>query len=524
MSNAVHHGTWWDRKKTVPVQELMEGRFTRLFPDAPPAVFTDADLARLAEAMTAPLDSPPTAEDKVDAEENSGISAFYTYFGQFLDHDLTLDATSKLREQLTPEQLKLLVDFRTPRFDLDSLYGRGPNEQPYLYQDDHIRMQLGEPMSGNPHDPGAVDVPRGPNGRALIGDPRNDENRIVSQLQATMLRFHNAVAALMPGAGFAEVRQAVLWHYQWVIINDFLPTIIQAATIQEVFPHLAGGGTLAEHPPQFKTPGLQGSSKGLPLMPVEFSVAAYRFGHSMIRPIYRLNETIDRRQIFSTATDAGGDLGGFRPVPSDWAVDWQFFLDLKNGAVPSSPADGNDPITRKPQPAYKIDTSLVNPLGLLPDRIASDPASLARRNLERGLAFSLPSGQTVAGLLGLGSLTDEQITIGKATKDDTRVPLATLAPAMAGNTPLWTYILSEAQVTSWALQPTATDKDTIPIRLGPVGGHLIAEVFAALLLGDPTSLLTAGRGFTPLPALSPGRSFGLAELINAAIKPVGPPA
>ena len=123
MSNALHHGTRWDRKKTVPVKELMEGRFTRLFPDAPPAVLNDVDLARLAEAMTALLDSPPTREDKVDAEENSGISAFYTYFGQFLDHDLTLDTTSKLREQLTPEQLKLLVNFRTPRFDLDSLYG-----------------------------------------------------------------------------------------------------------------------------------------------------------------------------------------------------------------------------------------------------------------------------------------------------------------------------------------------------------------------------------------------------------------
>ena len=92
-------------------------------------------------------------------------------------------------------------------------------------------MQLGEPMSGNPHDPGVVDVPRGPNGRALIGDPRNDVNRIVSQLQATMLRFHNAVATRMPDAGFAEVRQAVLWHYPWVIINDFLPTVIHAATV-----------------------------------------------------------------------------------------------------------------------------------------------------------------------------------------------------------------------------------------------------------------------------------------------------
>ena len=124
------------------------------------------------------------------------IPAAYTYLGQFVDHDLTFDPTSQLRESLTQAQLQALVDFRTPRFDLDNLYGRGPDDQPYMYEEDGIHMLLGEPMSGNPFDPGAVQPPRGPNGRALVGDPRNDENRIVAQLHAIFLRFHNRVVDL----------------------------------------------------------------------------------------------------------------------------------------------------------------------------------------------------------------------------------------------------------------------------------------------------------------------------------------
>ena len=514
MTNDMRHGTWWDKMKDVPLEAIMEGRFTRLFPDAEAATFADDDLVKLADKLTAGPDIPPTSENEVDAEENTGISSVYTYFGQFIDHDLTLDPASNLREKLTKEQVKQLVDFRTPRFDLDNLYGRGPDDQPYLYRPDGVRLLLGAPMSGNPHDSASADVPRGPNGRALIGDPRNDENRIVSQLQSTMLRFHNAMADAMPGASFDEIREAVRWHYQWVVINDFLPTIIQAHTVREVFPHLAHDVSIEVAPPCFSIAKLHG---GLELMPVEFSVAAYRFGHSMIRPIYRINETIQRRQIFSTSADPAGDLGGMRPIPPDWAVDWQFFIDLDHGAPFGSTTDANDPITRKPQPAYKIDTSLVNPLGLLPAIVASNPSSLALRNLERGVTFGLPSGQTVAQLLGKTPIPDDQLVIGKATADDERVPLASFLPSMAGNAPLWVYVLSEAQSTSWALGASNPDKDSIPIRLGPVGGHLIAETFAALLVGDHKSFVRANPSFTPRADFSHNGTFGLAEMINVAL-------
>jgi hypothetical protein len=513
MSNELRHGTWWDRMRGVPLEQAMQGRFTRLFPEQPDAPYDEDDLHKLAAAMTADPDIPPTPETEQDAEENTGIPALYTYFGQFIDHDLTLDPTSSLREKLTDQQLHDLEDFRTPRFDLDCLYGRGPDDQPYLYQPDGIHLQLGNPMSGNDRDSHAVDVPRGPNGRALIGDPRNDENRIVAQLQATMLRFHNAVADLMPDTGFAAVRDQVRWHYQWVVVNDFLPTIINQATIQSLFPHLASGKSVIEDQPR---PQLPGAEHGLNLMPVEFSVAAYRFGHSMIRPIYRLNESLSRRQIFSTSTDPAGDLGGMRPIPSDWAIDWQFFLDIGDGAM-SQPPEPNDPIRRAPQHSYKIDTSLVNPLGLLPAVIAAHPSSLAERNLLRGLTFALPSGQQVAEHLGETPLADAHIRIGKATsvKKEQGRPITAISRHFAGHAPLWTYVLAEAWDTSWAA--VAKPDNSTPIRLGPVGGRLVGGTFAALLLGDRTSLL-ASPNFTPLAALTQSDgTFGLAQLINAAL-------
>jgi hypothetical protein len=344
----------------------------------------------------------------------------------------------------------------------------------------------------------------------LIGDPRNDENRIVAQLQATMLRFHNAMAERMPGASFAEIRDQVRWHYQWVVVNDFLPTIVDATVVRSVFPDLGEGGAVPT-----PVPGLPKSAH-LQLMPVEFSVAAYRFGHSMIRPIYRLNESLSRRQIFSTSADPAGDLGGFRPIPSDWAIDWQFFLDIGDGA-PLDPPEANDSIERKPQLSYKIDTSLVNPLGLLPATVASNPSSLAERNLLRGRTFRLPSGQQVAEALGEKPLADSEIRIGKATTDpaDVRGTITEISSRFTGHCPLWAYVLAEAWHHSWAADHAPTN--ATPVRLGPVGGRLVAGTFAALLDGDNTSLLHRGKGFRPRQDLRHNDRFGLAELIKAAL-------
>jgi hypothetical protein len=487
----LRHGTWWDRRKDDSLEEVMGGRFTRLFPYLPSARFAQHDLEQLAHEMTAPKDTD--ADTEPDPEENPGIPAAYTYLGQFVDHDLTFDPISHLRETLTGAQLRALVDFRTPSFDLDNLYGRGPDDQPYMYKKDGIRMLLGERMMGDPFDPGAVQLPRGPSGRALIGDPRNDENRIVAQLHAIFLRFHNRVVHKMGGrkhVSFREAREQVRWHYQWILVNDFLPRILEGQTYQSVFPD-----------PYGPVPGIPRLRENdLELMPVEFSVGAYRFGHSMVRPQYKLNPDIER-PIFA---DDGDDLGGFRPIPAGWAIDWQLFIGLGHDAEPA------------PQLSYKIDTSLVHPLGNLPSRIAKDPSSLALRNLMRGAAFQLPSGQQVAAALGIPPIADEKLMIGPATVGGKRRPITEVAPGLAGNAPLWVYILSEAQVMSWK-NASGPVSDKTPIRLGPVGGRLVAEVFASLLRGDRTSYLYAEPTFKPIPDFTRNGTFGLAQLINVAL-------
>jgi hypothetical protein len=502
-SNLIPHGTWWDLKKADPPDQVMTGRFTRLFPDLPGARFNQHELQLLAEAMTAPAEeSGPEAE----AEENRTIPAAYTYLGQFADHDITFDPISHLRETLSPAQLNALVDFRTPRFDLDNLYGRGPDDQPYMYEEDGIHLLPGEAMLGHPFDPGAVQLPRGPSGRALIGDPRDDENRIIAQLHAIFLRFHNKLADRLGGkrsTSFQQVRDLVRWHYQWILVNDFLPAVVERQTYQSVFPNPYRTVTTI---PKLRDHDLE-------LMPVEFSVAAYRFGHSMVRPRYQLNEKIGA-PIFSTEPGGTADLGGFRPIPADWAIDWQFFIDLDHGA---GSAAGAGPGMRKPQLSFKIDTSLAHPLGDLPPRIAMDPSSLALRNLERGAIFQLPSGQSVARALGIPAIADKDLLIGKATADSQRKPITKVASGFANNAPLWAYILSEAQVTSWKGTDSQLAKDDIPIKLGPLGGRLVAEVFASLLRGDPTSYLNADHKFVPIKDFTHGGTFGLAELINIVL-------
>jgi hypothetical protein len=490
-TSLLRHGTWWDRVKSEPLNEVMGGRFTRLFPYLPTARFKRRDLKELARVMTAPEE--PEQEGKDDPEENKGLPAAYTYLGQFVDHDLTFDPISHLRSTLNPAQLQELVDFRTPRFDLDNLYGRGPDDQPYMYEDDGLSMLLGERMPGHPFDPGAVQLPRGPSGRALIGDPRNDENRIVAQLHAIFLRFHNQVVRQLGGrkhVSFQEVRDQVRWHYQWILVNDFLRTILAKKTYKSVFPD----------PFTYVTTMPRLREKDLELMPVEFSVAAYRFGHSMVRPQYKLNPDIER-PIFG---DDGDDLGGFRPIPAGWAIDWQLFINLGLDAG------------HKPQLSYKIDTSLVHPLGHLPSRIAQHPSSLALRNLERGATFQLPSGQQVATALGIPPIPDEKLMIGPATTGGKQRPITEVVPGLVGNAPLWAYILSEAQVMSWK-NASGPVSDQIPIRLGPVGGRLVAEVFASLLRGDRTSYLYAEPTFKPIPDFTRRGTFGLAQLINVVL-------
>lgn len=479
-----------------------EGRFGRMFRTLPAANHSEQCLKALACHMIAPRETKPFSDDP-DAEENSGISAGYTYFGQFIDHDLTFDPSSSLEKTNDPDGL---TDFRTPRFDLDCIYGRGPDDQPYLYRDGGLRMLQGCKLSGT-SDRGARDVPRnapfeGDRRRALIGDPRNDENVIVSQLQGIFLRFHNAVVARMESLSngakveFEDVQRVVRWHYQWVVLHDFLPTIVGHEVIDSILPHLASGESIYVDKPQLRF----FHWRYAPFMPIEFAAAAYRFGHSMVRPFYRVSGSVGHLPIFKNPTAFGEDLTGFDAFPPRWAIDWKLFFAFDENA----PKTGADRV----QPAYKIDTSLVNPLGALPQRIAETVPSLAERNLLRGLRMNLPSGQTIARQMGLEPIDDDKLFIGKATKEDSEnnLPLLKVSEEFRNNAPLWYYILAEAQ------QQFCND-DT-PIRLGDVGGRIVAETFIGLLLGDSHSYIAQEPNWQPF--FGDGGKFMIHDLIAAA--------
>src|SRR5215510_12964479 len=323
---------------------LFEGKFGRMFRALRPATFgstveeSEQNLLRLGEAMSADFDAPKDGKD----DEESGIPALYTYLGQFIDHDLTFDPASSLQKQNDPDAL---VDFRTPRFDLDCVYGRGPDDQPYLY-DGHNHFLLGDPLSGG-GDPGARDLARNqatPR-RALIGDPRNDENVIVSQLHGLFLRFHNRLVQENPQSPFAEIQRLVRFHYQFVVVNDFLPRIIHSSVI----------GALKSHG-RYDRDKLQFFRwKNDPFMPVEFSVAAYRLGHSMVRPGYRLNDNV-LKPIFPVPSQGLPEgLTGFRAMNPVWGIDWGRFIDVDKRKYDGTPAENR----RRLQLAYRLDTSVV---------------------------------------------------------------------------------------------------------------------------------------------------------------------
>ena len=476
--------------------------FGQMFPRLPAAQWPAADLNALADEVMADQEADVTPEGEVDDEENGDIDAGYTYAGQFIDHDLTLD--NRPNDLTTPVDPRTLPNGRTAAFDLDSVYGGGPAASPQLYAADRLHLLLGAPLTGTLDDPGSVDMPRDPaSGQALGGDPRNDENRIVAGLHTIVLRFHNEwvdrVKAQHPrwssSQVFSEAQRQVRWHYQWAVLTDFLPAVVGRPALSAVFPRGVRSPRLSNY---------RACAQG---MPVEFSVAAYRFGHSMVRPIYRLNAAMpERLPVFASLSPDANDLGGFRPSPPGLSVDWRFFFNMEQPRRVGFP-----------QASYRIDNSLVFPLSLLPTGAAgTGPTSLAVRNLLRGQQVGLPSGQAVARAMGIRPLRPDQILVGKATGDEAdAVAISTISPELATRTPLWTYVLAETTATAFPVRRgRITGPQVAPFRLGPVGGRIVAETFAGLLQADRGSVVNAPR-FRPDPAIAVGGRFGFKELIAA---------
>jgi hypothetical protein len=471
----------------VPRSPFYHGPFGRLFRQLPawvPPGASDVEKERsirdIADLMVEP-DGPPDEP----AGDNADVPAAYTYFGQFVDHDITFDPASSLAKRNDPDRLH---NFRTPRFDLDNLYGEGPDDEPFMY--DQRRDRRGEFLIGSAGGSREEDLPRNSQGTALIGDPRNDENLIVSQLQLAFMRFHNAVLRrvvaeekLTGRDAFHRAQNLVRWHYQWVVLFDYLPRICGTDLAKKVIRRSVDGSrTKFEFDLRFYR------FREGPFMPVEFSAAAYRLGHSQIRHRYDLNEHIRGVPIFLPPEQNPGplaDLRGFRPLPGSWSVDWRRYLHLEAGVTPQ--------LTRR------VDTRLSRALTSIP--AGPDPSrgsSLATLNLLRGYRLGLPSGQAVARAMGLVPLSNERLD---------------LKTSLAGSeAPLWFYILKEAELEQHRGQ-----------HLGPVGGRIVAETFAGLAKADPNSFFNVDPGWTPETALA-GRpliepasgTLELADLLRVA--------
>jgi len=212
--------------------------------------------------------------------------------------------------------------------------------------------------------------------------------------------------------------------------------------------------------------------------------------------------------------------------PNDgWAIDGRRLIDLAPMAY-GGPIEKPDPAIpgnkARLQLAYRIDTSLTNPLGKLPKSIAFDPSSLALRNLERGWRMRLPSGQDVARAMGVDPLTEAQLVLGKftGTADDTKafIPIGSLAGGVfKDNYPLWAYVLAETQhhKETITLKTTDGDKTFEAPKLGEVGGRIVGETFVGLLLADSSSYVSLDPRWKP--NYMQHGVFGLRELIAASL-------
>jgi hypothetical protein len=408
-------------------------RYARMFPELP-SLGTDEAFLHALGAAGGVCD----CGDATDTPQSlAGVCAGWPFFGQFVAHDITADR-SALGSHVNPRTLR---NARLPQLDLECLYGDGPVGHPFLFQrDDPAKLLLGAE---------GADVPRNAEGIAIIGDPRNDSHVLVSQMHLALSRAHNRFAdearelGLRDHEVFETAARELRWHYQRVVLDEFLPSLVGEQLVEEI---------TAEGPRWFRPAHDV-------FIPLEFADAAYRYGHCQIRQLYQLNRETEPVPIFP-------DLLGFRPVPRQQIVEWELLFDAP-GAPPS-------------QRAKKIDGRLPRSLIQLPVAIVGECEveeyhSLAVRDLQRGHGVGLPSGEAVARHMGVTPLTADEVGLGST--------------GWRGETPLWYYILRESAITA------AGD------RLGPVGGRIVAEVIVTLLDRDPGSVRFADASWRPRKSL-----------------------
>ncbi|HEY6802444.1 MAG TPA: heme peroxidase family protein [Pyrinomonadaceae bacterium] len=411
------------------------------------------------------------------------VPTIYTFFGQFVDHDITFERGSrninlKTAAPIDPKYIeKFISNSRSPTLDLDNIYGpnfvgelspRDPQRPDKMRIDKAI---LAEPSRGlAPGKDLYNDLPRGEDGKALIGDPRDDQNVILAQLHVAFLRAHNSLVDR--GLKFGEAQKQLRQHYQWIVLDDFLERIADPNIVKRV---------------RYRGPKFFNPSAKTFFMPFEFSIAAFRFGHSKVRKSYsHFNSLQKSAELDDLFKNAG------RPLLSDWIIDWSAFLDAEGAAHFPRPID----------PALTATLSQLKPAQIG----EGDPENnLAVRNLLRGYIFSLPTGQAVADAMasqGIKRMTPAQI-MSWAIEYDVKEQIEILKNfQFLERTPLWFYILAEATYYSRGY------------HLGPVGSTIVAEVLIGILRNSTDSILCDPH-WRPTLGRTPGK-FDLEDLLRLA--------
>jgi len=472
---------------------------------APGATFR---FSRIAPGSDLQLDGPTRktlaeAMTVVGGHESSSIPAGFTYLGQFIDHDLTFDNSNVALGD--PEPPSKMLQGRSPALDLDSLYARGPHESPQFYLDDHLHLKAGSTDTGRD----GFDLPRAGEtpSPARIPDHRNDENLAVAQTHLAFIRFHNRVVDTLKSHTpapvlFQRARRQVTRHYQWMIKTDFLPRVCDETVVTDVF---TNGRKIFE----VGVPPTQ-----VPTMPIEFSVAAYRLGHSMVRAAYNWNKRFPNGAgtlgLLFNFSGTSGELGGGNPLPDIWIADFRRLYDFGTANRPDLV-----PPAIQSNHAMTIDTNLVDPLAELPPETLGLPpgtqpttkSNLAFRNLTRARMVRLPTGQEMAVFLNGHGVPVTELTAAEiegGAGNGITVPAA-IAAEVAQHTPLWFYVLREAELNGG--------------KLTGVGARIVAEVFHRAIEGSKTSILRTPN-FTPSTELgSPdGQTYRMVDLMLFAFE------
>jgi Animal haem peroxidase/TAT (twin-arginine translocation) pathway signal sequence len=560
------HGAELRGMDLVTKSPTTEGRFGFMFKSQPShlaSIDTEAAdklLDRLGATMVEQPDVGGTStlnneNDTWNENPNPNLRSGFTFVGQFVDHDITFDTTLLDEQESDPDAT---TNFRTPRYDLDAIYGRGPNDavdKKFYNPADRDKFLLvpttystikrfGTDITDTlKTEQTLYDVPRlapdpdSGEAKAIIADPRNDQTLIILQLHVAMQRFHNKLVDTLRASGtprsavFEAARRLARWHYQWMVTHEFIPAIVGQTISDSVYLETSKAPKITLN--YYKPTNPAGRS----FIPVEFAVAAYRFGHSMTRPRYTVQDYVTDKVVVDPvtgesknvtvavssvplfeATPTDNNLNGHRPLPPRLRIQWSKFFNV----------DNTKPTAR---PVRQFDASLAGPLQKLPGTALPDSNELgllSQRNLRRGRKMRLPSGQQVARLMGVTPLTNAQL--GQNYRIKVNVPIPTTGtganvvvvdsegvvpndslkaelakPEWGGEAPLWFYILKEAEIVGKGR------------TLGPVGGRIVAEVLVGLLQKDPNSYLTLNPAWKPAPPVTPVRGrFTMADLLKFA--------